>query len=340
MRRRARSEREGAIVRSSGPDPIPGAAPPAHLSAVLAPAQVHSPPATLRERAACVCYGRRDLRPLWRDSFGSPPVRSWLHRFRYEADVDSVLAGQRFERAICDRCGMSFHRWILDDEWLNVLYGRWISAAQIEAFEQARTAADPGAAFTAAAQSVKHLLRLRHLAGERAPIRLLDFGCGDGRFLRMAAAFGFDAHGVDLSATRRSRADGPGIRVVPVLDAVDADPFDAVTLFEVLEHVPDPLGLLRALAGRLRAGGLLLVEVPDCTGITVPRTFAEFHAVQPLEHVNTFTPRTLGALCVRAGFAPLPRVPANVTTNPIAVLRTEATRLHARATTSRYFRKI
>ena len=168
---------------------------------------------------------------------------------------------------------------------------------------------------------------------------------GDGKFLRLGAAFGFEAFGVDSSASRRERAGRGGVTIaasldeLAKLDARAGDGYDCVTLFEVLEHVAEPRGILDALAAKMRPGAVLLVEVPDCRGIGVPGSFAEFDAVQPLEHINHFTPATLAALCGRAGFRPAPRVPAHVTTKPLALLKTEASRFLPRPATSQYFRR-
>lgn len=304
--------------------------------------------AAFRERIACILCGGTNLETMWKGSFGAAPVKEWLQGFRYDADVDAALTGRQFERVACKKCGMTFHRRILEDAWLKVLYERWISKSQIEAFERARSQGQGTTrtddVFTAGVQFIKHLLRLRHFVpstnGEA--LRVLDFGCGDGRFIALAASLGFASYGIDFSATRQARAHDTGVNIVGSLEEFDTlgvSRLHAATMFEVLEHVSDPLPLLRALAARLRPGGVLLLEVPDCRGITVPSTFDQFHAVQPLEHINNFTPESLAAMCERAGFVPLPRVPAHVTTSPVSVLLTEATRFVRRPTTSRYFRK-
>jgi hypothetical protein len=89
----------------------------------------------------------------------------------------------------------------------------------------------------------------------------------------------------------------------------------------------------------MRPGGVLVVEVPDCTGIDVPHDAVEFHAVDPLEHINQFEPGTLRALCERAGFEPVRRIPAHVTCRLTDVVRSEASRLHQPTRTSQYFRR-
>ncbi len=303
--------------------------------------------ATFRERAGCVACGGVDLDVVWQGRFSDEPVRGWLRAFHYSGDVERALGDESFARVACRACGMSFHRRVLTDDWLETLYARWISSAQVDAFEADRRETHPDSAFVAGTQLTKHLLRLRRLSPGRGrrPLRLLDFGCGDGKFLRLGAAFGFEAFGVDSSASRRERAGRGGVTIAASLEELRAlDPragegCDCVTLFEVLEHVAEPRAILDALAARMRARAVLLVEGPDCRGIAVPASFAQFDAVQPLEHINHFTPATLTALCRRAGFSPAPRVPAHVTTEPLALLKTEISRFLQRPATSQYFRR-
>ena len=300
--------------------------------------------AAFRERVRCVLCDGRELDIVWEGRFSDERVRDWMRAFHYSGDTDRALGDETFARVACRACGMRFHRRVLTEEWLATLYAEWISSAQVDAFEADRRQARPDAAFIAGTQLVKHLLRLRHLsrAHGRSPLRLLDFGCGDGKFLRLGAGLGFEVFGVDSSASRRDRAERGGIPIAASLSELDArsgDGYDCVTLFEVLEHVADPRGILEALRARMRPKAVLLVEVPNCRGIDVPRSFAEFDAVQPLEHINHFTPGTLAAFCRRAGFVPAPRIPAHVTTDPLALLKTEASRLLGRATTSQCFRR-
>jgi SAM-dependent methyltransferase len=301
--------------------------------------------ATFRERAGCVSCGGTELDVVWQGRFADEPVRGWLQAFHYSGDVALALGDEAFARVACRGCGMRFHRRVLTDDWLETLYARWISSAQVDAFEADRRKTHPDSAFVAGTQLTKHLLRLRRLSAARGrrPLRLLDFGCGDGKFLRLGAAFGFEAFGVDSSASRRERAGRGGVTIAASLEELRGlDPragegYDCVTLFEVLEHVAEPRAILDALAARMRPRAVLLVEVPDCRGIGVPVSFEQFDAVQPLEHINHFTPATLSALCGRAGFSPAPRVPAHVTTEPLALLKTEASRFLHRQATSQYF---
>jgi trans-aconitate methyltransferase len=150
-----------------------------------------------------------------------------------------------------------------------------------------------------------------------------------------ATLLGVDAVGVDVAATNPGpfRHDGSMFDSLTAADANGHGPYDAITAFEVLEHLIDPLAVLRDLYARLVPGGFLVVETPDCASITVPASFAEFQLVQPLEHVNTFTGETLTGIARRAGFVPRRVSPAVVAGSlRHAGRRTLGQLLHRRAT--------
>lgn len=295
-------------------------------------------------RTACPSCGAGAARSLWSGRFSDPEVAAHLAAFHYSADLAAELGDQPFDLVACTGCGLAYHRLIPSQEALATLYGRWIDADQVARFEAAHTQkrADP---FAQGAQRLKTALRLRHLlhghVAPGAPIRLMDFGCGDGEMLTVARVLGIEAIGIDISATRADAARTSGAPVLPDLAAFDAQgggKVHAVVLAQVLEHVSDPVGLLRALAQRMAPGGVLFVAVPDCSGLSVPRDFDGFHHLQPLEHLNAFTPRSLRDTVARAGFQPLRRPMASLDTRPLGALRALAGLVYQPATTDQFFR--
>jgi len=248
----------------------------------------------------------------------------------------------------CRDCGMRFQGRILDPDWRAICLTRWMSGDAIAAFEAGHGGSPPAARAGAASAWVGHVLSIEHMtrAGRAGPVRLLDFGCGSGDFLHHAALFGCVAHGVDASAARRAIAERTGVAIVPALDALPTDrsePYDAVTLFEVLEHLDAPLDVLRALRGRVRLGGLLVLETPDAGHVTAIRTLDDYRAIHPLDHINAFGPATLTAIAERAGFRRVRRRLAFTSDGIGQTLRREARRLRdllRPPTTRQYFRAV
>jgi 2-polyprenyl-3-methyl-5-hydroxy-6-metoxy-1,4-benzoquinol methylase len=115
-------------------------------------------------------------------------------------------------------------------------------------------------------------------------------------------------------------------RVHPDLASLDAAtqgrPFHAATLIEVLEHLDDPLTVLHLLYQRMVPGGILVVEVPNCEGVTDIRNEVEYDLVHPLEHINCFTPSTLRRFAARSGFTIARPPTAHVTTDPVRIIKT------------------
>lgn len=140
----------------------------------------------------------------------------------------------------------------------------------------------------------------------REPGRLLDFGCGAGMFLQEMRAFGWQVQGLDFSDTVAAQVEADtGIKVhVGTLPHADVAPesFDAVTMWNSLEHVYHPRETVRHAAAALRPGGLLVVGVPnfDSWGY---RTFQhEWHGLELPRHLTHFTPDTLSATLEAEGY--------------------------------------
>jgi 2-polyprenyl-3-methyl-5-hydroxy-6-metoxy-1,4-benzoquinol methylase len=144
------------------------------------------------------------------------------------------------------------------------------------------------------------------------PGRLLDVGCGDGLFLKLAAQHRWEGSGVELSpaACELARQNlGGGIRqqaagTIHCGDLAGArfqeNFFDVVTLFNVLDHLPDPLGELRAIRRLLKPGGLLMIRVPNgAFHVTLLRRWPALER-QLIVHLYALTPRTLTALLAAA----------------------------------------
>jgi SAM-dependent methyltransferase len=98
----------------------------------------------------------------------------------------------------------------------------------------------------------------------RAGGRILDFGCGNGAFMATAAAAGFACEGVELDPQTRARAAANSGCPVGSLEEVEAAGrrYDAIHLGDVLEHLPDPAGMMARLRPLLAEDGAFFIEGP------------------------------------------------------------------------------
>lgn len=146
-------------------------------------------------------------------------------------------------------------------------------------------------------------IRLRELSGME-PGRLLDIGCGKGRFLAAARTAGWETLGVEFapaSAERAQAAYDLDVLVGDFLDIPFQGAFDAITMWHVVEHLPDPMAAVTRAASLLGSGGRLVISVPNVDSLQA-RLGGEhwFHLDLP-RHLFHFSPRSLSALVERAG---------------------------------------
>jgi SAM-dependent methyltransferase len=127
----------------------------------------------------------------------------------------------------------------------------------------------PAASGDFAVDLERHLAAYRFAAGRATGRSVLDAGCGEGYGAALLADGAARVVGMDRAEAVRvasARYAGPRLAFRPQnlerLDEVQ-DVFDLVVSFQVIEHVPDPVGFLRGLAGRVAPGGELIVTTPN-----------------------------------------------------------------------------
>jgi SAM-dependent methyltransferase len=143
----------------------------------------------------------------------------------------------------------------------------------------------------------------RHLD---AGSRLLDAGCNFGHFLREASR-AYECSGFDLSpvAVDWGRKHlGVESFVASVYELPDAlrESFDAVTCWDVIEHLPDALGALERLKAVIRPRGWLFLSTPDAGSLAARVLGQRWHYVDPVQHLALFTRENLRRALARSGF--------------------------------------
>lgn len=128
--------------------------------------------------------------------------------------------------------------------------------------------------------------------------RVLEVGCGTGHNLAMLSRFGkLDACELDRCARAlATKRLGKQVRVakLPDLSMFERNGYDLIALLDVLEHVPDDLGSLRAIHMRLKPGGALLLTVPANKWMWSAHDSAH-------HHFRRYSKRQLKELFLRSG---------------------------------------
>ena len=171
----------------------------------------------------------------------------------------------------CPDCGLEYTVPIPTDEELNDFYSTYTDLR-----------ADPEIVNLNAKRNLETLKQY----GLADSSTILDFGCGNAEFLRVA---GERCFGVELSS--RTMGD----RVFENLDALPIEQFDCITLWGVLEHLNSPASTVRKLSEKLRRGGMLALTTVNAEG-TIPYYY------KPPEHLTYWTGHALRHLLAETGF--------------------------------------
>ena len=249
----------------------------------------------------------------------------------------TVFRENGFDIVRCESCGLVYVNPRLTEEELGLLYRNY-DACGPEIPQDPLPSWLPaylekvGAYYSNLSEEDKSLYAqhrtewLEAIAEHCSQGRLLDVGCGEGAFLKLAGEeYGYDVYGVepaeDLAATCQATL---GLENVFRGTFEEADYpngfFDVITMTDVLEHFRDPVSVLRKADRLLKQGGVLFIKVPNVDYLLLKARLLAFFGLKdrmsaqlpmgimaPEEHLYNFSSRTLCALLERAGFS-VPKV--------------------------------
>ena len=207
----------------------------------------------------------------------------------------------RFQVVTCQSCGLTYTQPLPDEDRIAQLY---TDIYYIGGHEQH--------AWVGALRSLFHraVLRWRQSILKGKTGRILDVGCGSGDFLLVMKKAGWEACGLDPSPSACALAAKKGLTVhnSKLADFQVPDrSFDVITMWHVLEHLPEPERDLCVARRVLRDDGLLVVEVPNFTCATARLSGASWYGLDVPRHLQHFTAQTLELLLNEAGFSVLRR---------------------------------
>jgi SAM-dependent methyltransferase len=153
-------------------------------------------------------------------------------------------------------------------------------------------------------------LQLLRDAGLPQGAKVLDAGCATGGFVKCAKSH-FDMWGVDISsfAVEEARETNPEVAdqlFAGLLEDLNFEPhsFDAIVLWDVVEHLTFPKGTITELARLLKPGGLLYLSTPNVGAMTARLMGRRWAFMTPPEHMCLFDRKTLSRLLSDAGCSP------------------------------------
>jgi SAM-dependent methyltransferase len=191
----------------------------------------------------------------------------------------------------CSQCGLVFSNPIYPRDEILQLYrsARYIVEPQLDNMLK---------------DYVRQLQRAIPLVPSRR--RLLEIGCASGFFLKAARAAGFEeVVGVEPGRQAVENADaeirGAIINDIFHAERFEAESFDCVCLFQVLDHLLDPLAFMKEVFQVLRPGGILLAVNHNIRS-WFARALGERCPMYDVEHIYLFSPATVAGLLANCGF--------------------------------------
>jgi SAM-dependent methyltransferase len=134
--------------------------------------------------------------------------------------------------------------------------------------------------------------------------RILDVGCSSGSFLNIAREQGWQTFGLELNDSEIKAAIRAGHQVLQttIERASFEERFEAITLWDVFEHIKDGLSFLSATRRLLAPGGLVFIQSPSRDSLAARVMREHCNMFDGLEHVNLYGENQLSVLAQRAGF--------------------------------------
>jgi len=219
---------------------------------------------------------------------------------------ECILSKEKLQIVKCKKCGLIYTNPRLDAEGLSIVYGE---ESYAEKTITGASCLDVSVNKNRFYNCLKLLEKCKYKDG-----KLLDVGCGTGIFLEtIAKRKSWHLYGVEPSKYAFKVAHnkfGDNIFNCTLEEAQFKDKsFDVITLWNVLEHVPDPLAVLNEAERILKDDGLLILSVPNVILYQVKRFMVKtgllsknnisWHAA---EHLYHFTPKTINMLINKTNF--------------------------------------
>ncbi|MGB2895329.1 MAG: class I SAM-dependent methyltransferase [Anaerolineales bacterium] len=210
------------------------------------------------------------------------------------ASWEPIARDHIYEVRCCKNCGATFTSPDIPPKMLGVFYSQGL-------YKDTRNLVSP---VVDAISNLFQWSRLRKVTRFFQRGKLLDVGCGKGRFLAYAAQQGWNVYGIEPSENGRKVASRRlGDRVSSNLDELNVnEKFDVITLWHVLEHVSEPAEMLRQIRPYIKPEGAICVAVPNFASLQAQIGSKHWSHLDIPRHRTHFTPSTLEYMLDLTGY--------------------------------------
>ena len=132
--------------------------------------------------------------------------------------------------------------------------------------------------------------------------KLLDYGAGTGAFVQQAILGGWEAKGVEPNKAARERAKEKGLDLLKSWEGLTQSDFDVITLWHVLEHIPDLQGSIEQLKRLLKPNGILILALPNFESWDAKHYGAFWAGYDVPRHLWHFSKDAVDSLFSSSGF--------------------------------------
>lgn len=238
------------------------------------------------------------------------PLREFLTTAYSTTGVElEYLEGSHYTLDECNNCGLIFQEEIPNDLLMVRLYEHWIG----DSVESSIRITQEQHTLEILSEHLYEFMKvLWYFDTLPSDVKVFDFGMGWGTWCRLAAGFGCDVYGTELSESRIEYAQARGTKVISWQEIPDHK-FDLIYAYTVFEHLAEPLETLTYLKQALKPGGLVYITVPDGWDIKRRLDAWDWKApkgsknslmpVNPLQHINCFTHDALVQMANIAGLS-------------------------------------
>ncbi len=239
----------------------------------------------------------------------------------YQTCIDQLVSHQSFTIVQCIDCGLRFTNPRPEAAQLGLYYqsDQYISHSD-------RSNGLIGSLYNLVRQyTINQKVKLINQLNRNQLGRLLDIGCGTGLFLAASKKAAWSVQGVEPDAGARQIAEQrtnqslqPDWQTLPT-DAV----YDTITMWHVLEHIPDLRLLLHTVHNHLAESGTYIVAIPNCAADDAVRYGSQWAAYDVPRHLYHFTPDVFQKIANRAGFTVIDQKPMWFDAFYVAMLSTQ-----------------